>query len=453
MREDVIPDSLPPLSRVLILGTTESICESLSRCLRLEGIEVRCCSQFGVISELPEGPLPDAILLFCGGVEGRVPSLIDEIQALPTPPPVLVLSEFPSLEEAVRYVRRGAYDYLGLPLDLPKLMSSLGASVEERQRARDPLHVRGSPLLGSSRPMQQLLSHIETACQSSAAVLVQGETGTGKELVARLIHDWSPRRNQEFLPVHCAALAEGLLESELFGHEKGAFTGAIQERKGRFELAHQGTLFLDELGEMGPSVQVKLLRVLETGTFERVGGSKTREVDVRLVSATHQDLEARIQEGLFREDLFYRLNVIPLRIPPLRERRQDIPVLAKSFLKKFREKYDKPLVGFTAEALQALGQYHWPGNVRELQAAVERAVIFSRGSRVGLRSLPPQITRVTSPEQASLELPVGISLKEAERRLVLRTLEVFDHNRSRAARALGISDRKIRYKMKEWQQG
>jgi DNA-binding NtrC family response regulator len=392
--------------------------EGLERLLRLEGYGVRAAGSAEEALSIAAGHPPHIVVTSL-----RLPTmsgldLIDALEARGFVGPVLVLSALPTIEQAVQAIRRGAADYLRKPVNLDRLMArieDLWAELEVRG-AEHLAEVDGRVLVGSSAPMQRLVEAIRMAAHSDATVLVEGETGTGKELIARLVHSWSARKAKPFVPLHCAALAEGVLESELFGHERGAFTGAVRERQGRFEMADHGTLFLDELGEMGPQVQVKLLRVLEDGTFERVGGSRSRSVDVRLVSATHRDLRGEVAAGRFREDLFYRLNVIPLRIPPLRERRGDIPLLARAFVKKYAEKYQKRVLGFTRDALEALEGHAWPGNVRELESLVERAVVFARGSRVERGELPPPLDRIVDgPVQAQLTLPVGISLKDALR--------------------------------------
>ena len=445
------PRPAPP--RLLLVEPEDAARQGLVRLLEIEGYPVEGVRDGEEALRRAARVRPDIVLTAdrLPGLSGL--DLIDGLRDRHFTGPVLVLAALPDVERAVLAVRRGADDYLAKPVDLERLLArlaELGSELHQEGRTGRARIPEGHKLVGSAPSMLRLVESIRTAAMSSASVLVLGETGTGKELVARLVHEWSERRDRPFLPLHCAALAEGVLESELFGHEKGAFTGAIRERQGRFELADTGTLFLDEVGEMGPGVQVKLLRVLEDGTFERVGGSRTHAVDVRLVSATNRDLVAEVEEGAFREDLFYRLNVITLRIPPLRERRGDIPLLARTFLQKYAEKYGKRLLGFTREALEALSAAPWPGNVRELESTVERAVVFARGHRIELRSLPSAFRKAVDVAHGMISVPLGTSLKDAERELILRTLETCDNNRSRAARMLGISDRKIRYKLKEW---
>jgi DNA-binding NtrC family response regulator len=293
--------------------------------------------------------------------------------------------------------------------------------------------------------MQAVFKVIDQVAPSRASVLITGESGTGKELVAEAIHQGSPRAGGPFIKLHCAALAETLLESELFGHERGAFTGAVGRRDGRFQLAHGGTLFLDEIGEISPSVQVKLLRFLQEREFERVGGSTTVEVDVRVIAATNRNLADEVARGTFREDLYYRLNVVNLEMPSLRERPSDIPLLASFFLKRYARDNEKDITGFTDAALEALLSYDWPGNVRELENAVERAVVMSTGTQNGTDALP---TTVKPSVRADTAPPIpGSTLEELERFAILTTLEATGGSTSRAAEILGISVRKIQYKL------
>ncbi|HJW87120.1 MAG TPA: sigma-54 dependent transcriptional regulator, partial [Candidatus Brocadiaceae bacterium] len=264
------------------------------------------------------------------------------------------------------------------------------------------------------------------------------------------VHCQSDRACMPFVALHCAALSEGVLESELFGHEKGAFTGAVQARKGRFEMADGGTLFLDEVGEMSLKVQVKLLRVLEKGEFERVGGEKTLKVDVRLITATNRNLEKEVSEGRFREDLFYRLNVITIHLPPLRERKDDIPILSNFFVIKYTKKYKKEIKGFAPEAMEALCAYHWPGNVRELENVVERAIVLCKKNTISVEHLPRNVVP-DKDDMSVIKIPVGISLKEAEKEIIQKTLQMTHGSKKEASKILGISNRKIEYKVKEWQ--
>jgi DNA-binding NtrC family response regulator len=298
--------------------------------------------------------------------------------------------------------------------------------------------------------MQKVFDILQQVAPARASILITGESGTGKELVAEAIHERSPRKSGPFIKLHCAALAETLLESELFGHERGAFTGAVARRDGRFQMADGGTLFLDEIGEISPALQVKLLRFLQEHEFERVGGGQTIHVDVRIIAATNRDLAAEVKAGRFREDLFYRLNVVNIEMPPLRERRSDIPTLAEHFLGRFTRENAKTVRGFTAEALDRMVGHEWPGNVRELENAIERAVVLATDDLIGLAQLPSSV----APRSSESELPPipGTTLADLERFAIMKTLEAAGGATSKAAEILGISVRKIQYKLHEYQQ-
>jgi two-component system NtrC family response regulator/two-component system response regulator HydG len=305
-------------------------------------------------------------------------------------------------------------------------------------------------IVGASAPMLQVFETIAQVAPSRASVLIMGESGTGKELVAAALHQHSHRASGPFIKLHCAALAETLLESELFGHEKGAFTGAITRRDGRFQQADGGTLFLDEIGEISPALQVKLLRFLQEREFERVGGNQTIKVDVRIVAATHRDLAREVKAGRFREDLFYRLNVVTIETPPLRARLSDVPLLAARFLRKYAAENGKDISGLSEAALQALLQYTWPGNVRELENAIERAVVVSRHPEIGPQDFAAHIMKSGAPRQDELPRVPGASLAELERYAILKTLEHTGGATSRAAEILGISARTIQYRLREY---
>jgi DNA-binding NtrC family response regulator len=305
-------------------------------------------------------------------------------------------------------------------------------------------------MIGSSACMQKVYETVLQVAPSRASVLITGESGTGKELLAAAIHEHSPRSTGHFVKLHCAALAETLLESELFGHERGSFTGAMGRRDGRFQQADKGTLFLDEIGEISPSIQIKLLRFLQEHEFERVGGNQTVKVDVRVVAATNRDLLQRVKDGLFREDLYYRLNVVSIEAPSLRARPADIPLLAMHFLKRYAGENDKTLNGFSDQALERLTYYAWPGNVRELENAIERAVVVCRGDHIRAEDLVPGIAQAL-PSEGGLPIIPGSTLADLERFAILKTLEHTGGSTSRAAEILGISPRKIQYKLHEFQ--
>lgn len=376
--------------------------------------------------------------------------------------PIVLMTAYGTVRDAVEAMKAGAYDYLTKPLDIDELKLTVArglrhAALEEenaRLRALVGHDVDVSAIIGTSAPMRCVFEAIALVAPTEATVLILGESGTGKELVAQAIHANSPRRAAPFITVNCAALSETLLESELFGHERGAFTGATERRFGRFELAHGGTIFLDEIGELTPAAQTKLLRVLQSQEFERVGGSKTLRVDVRVLAATNKDLDAAVRAGHFREDLLYRLRVFPLTVPPLRARPDDIPLLAEHFLKRYAERHRRRLRGLTPRALDLLMRYEWPGNVRELAHSIERAVILARGEHLTPEELPPNLRAISGapedlPPQAS-PLPVGLTLKEVEREVIRKTLEHTGGNRTKAAEVLGISRATLHNKLKEY---
>ncbi|MDO8142676.1 MAG: sigma-54 dependent transcriptional regulator [Candidatus Brocadiales bacterium] len=385
-------------------------------------------------------------------------SLINEIRKKDETVAIVVITAYSSVKTAVEAIKCGADDYLTKPINIEELKLVLG-KLWERQRLIAQNRIlkeklkdkyKSSELVGSTPQMKQIFHMIGDVAPSTASILILGETGTGKELVANAVHYQSDRACMPFIALHCAALSEGVLESELFGHEKGSFTGAVQSRKGRFEMADGGTLFLDEVGEMSLKVQVKLLRVLEKGEFERVGGEKTLKVDVRLIAATNRNLEREVSEGRFREDLFYRLNVITIHLPSLRERREDIPILSNFFVIKYTKKYKKEIKGFTPEAMDALCAYHWPGNVRELENAVERAIVLCKKNTISLDHLPGSVIPDKN-DMSVIKIPMGISLKEAEKEIIQKTLQMTRGSKKEAAKILDISSRKIEYKVKEWQ--
>ena len=384
-------------------------------------------------------------------------SLIHEIRKKEDSVAIVVITAYSSVKTAVEAIKCGADDYLTKPINIEELKLVLEKIWERQQliaqnrmlkeKLKDKY--KSSGLVGSTPQMKQIFHMIADVAPSTASILILGETGTGKELVANAVHCQSDRACMPFVALHCAALSEGVLESELFGHEKGAFTGAVQARKGRFEMADGGTLFLDEVGEMSLKVQVKLLRVLEKGEFERVGGEKTLKVDVRLITATNRNLEKEVSEGRFREDLFYRLNVITIHLPSLRERREDIPILSNFFIIKYTKKYKKEIKGFTPEAMESLCAYHWPGNVRELENVVERAIVLCKKNTISVDHLPGNVVP-DKDDMSVIKIPVGISLKEAEKEIIQKTLQMTRGSKKEAARILSISHRKIEYKVKEW---
>ncbi len=373
------------------------------------------------------------------------------------PRPVLILlTAYGNIETAVEAMKRGAYDFLAKPVNLDRLELLLKRALAERrldaenQRLKAQLDSKYGfgNIVGDSPAMQEVFETIRRVAPTRATVLIQGESGTGKELVARALHQCSPRAEGPFVPVHCAALAPTLLESELFGHERGAFTGAVERRRGRFEMADGGTLFLDEIGEIDPALQVKILRVLEERKFERVGGTETVSVDVRLVAATNRDLRKLVAEGKFREDLFYRLYVVNLTLPPLREREGDIVRLVQHYLKTLSEENGKKVAGITAEAMDALAAYSWPGNVRELRNVIERMVVLGSGDRLTVRDLPAALR--AGDGAAGGTSRAGRALRDAERQLIEEALRRHKGHRTKAAQDLGISRRTLHRKLNEF---
>jgi DNA-binding NtrC family response regulator len=373
---------------------------------------------------------------------------------------VVLLTAFGSMEGAIEGIRQGAYDYLAKPFKKEEIKLVVQRSLEhsrlvrENARYREELRDRQdlSRLVGSSPLMLEVYKLVARVSSGKSTVLVEGESGTGKELIARAIHANSPRRERSFVPVNCAALPDALLESELFGHEKGAFTGAIGAKKGLFEAAHEGTIFLDEIGDIGAALQVKLLRVIQEQEVRRVGGTASTKVDVRIIAASNRNLTQLVKEGTFREDLFYRLNVVRIMMPPLRERREDIPMLAHHFLQKVSSENSPVIRGFVPEAMAVLQRYHWPGNVRELENVVERAVSLTHGPLILPDDLPDPVRQAPagSLEPAALPGHDGelVTLDELEKRYLVRVLKESGHNKVRAAKILGI-DRRTLYRMAE----
>jgi DNA-binding NtrC family response regulator len=384
--------------------------------------------------------------------------LIARAKSLPKPPICILMTAYGSEELAVEAMKRGADDYIAKGrLQIDELEMRIARALRRQNLETENLSLRRQldskfgleNIIGHSPAMKEIFEVVQQVAPTRATVLVAGESGTGKELIAKAIHQLSPRAKQPFVTVHCAALAPTLLESELFGHERGAFTGAHERRIGRFEQAQGGTLFLDEIGEIDATIQVKLLRFLGERTFERVGSNKTLNADVRLVTATNKNLEELVKAGKFREDLFFRLRVVEIELPPLRERREDIPLLAQVFLREFAGENGKAVNDFTADALETLIGFSWPGNVRELRTAIEHAVVLSRGDRISLRDLPPSV-RGGSVAETRLLPGKDLTVKDAEKQLILRALKETDGNRTRAAQKIGMSRRTFHRKLHEY---
>jgi DNA-binding NtrC family response regulator len=368
---------------------------------------------------------------------------------------VILLTAQGTVETAVEAMKAGAYDYVTKPVDPQRLRILIDKALERQHTLREvqilrrQLREKGSfgKMVGQSPGMRQIYRTVELAAPTTASVLIWGESGTGKELVAQTIHQLSPRAAQPYVPINCAAIPETLLESEIFGHEKGAFTGAIDRRLGCFELAHRGTLFLDEIAEMTPTTQVKLLRVLQERTFRRVGGRQEQSVDVRVLAATNVNPRDAVQKAKLREDLYYRLNVFSIELPPLRDRREDIDLLAQAFLQEFDERNGKRVRGIDPPALRILEQYPWPGNVRELRNVVERATIVAQGEFITPEHLPPHLSLAEAPTVPTTALVPGMTVDEAETKLIRLTLEHTRNNKTRAAEILGISLKTLHNKL------
>ena len=385
--------------------------------------------------------------------------LLSKARSLPKPPVSVLMTAYGSVDNAVEAMRRGAYDYVTKPLHLDKLELLLLRALRSNRVEAENVRLRQAldqkfgmeKILGNSPAMRQILDKIQQVANSRASVLIEGESGTGKELAAHALHRLSSRKDHPLVIVHCAALSPQLLESELFGHEKGAFTGAVERRIGRFEEADHGTLFLDEIGEIDPATQVKLLRALGERTIQRVGGNQTREVDVRIIAATNKNLEQLVAEGKFREDLYFRLNVVQLLLPPLRARKEDIPVLLHAFLKEFAQENGKKITGVTPAAREAIMAYDWPGNVRELRMAAEHGVVLARGELVDLHDLPERLFLPrAAAEGGGLAPGASLDLEAMEKKLIVQALKLCHGNRTEAALKLGISRRTLHRKLKEY---
>jgi two-component system response regulator HydG len=440
---------------------------SLRRLFEREGTTVHTAPSGELALDVVRKEVVHVILtdLMMPGLSGQ--DLMKAARAIRPDIDVIVMTAYATIENAVEAMREGAYDFIQKPFKSALVLRVIERALE-RQALRaenvmlrrelaevEPTNVRGRPIIGRSPAMLATMETILQAAPSTATVLLMGESGTGKELLARAIHEQSPRISGPFIAVNCAALPESILESELFGYEKGAFTGANQRKEGRIERAHGGTLFLDEVGEMSPSVQAKLLRVLQEGELERLGGNETINVDFRLVAATNRDLEAAIRDGGFREDLYYRLNVIGVNLPPLRDRPEDILLLAEFFARRFAEKNKKAVHGLTEEAREAFMRYRWPGNVRELENVIERAIVLTRGTTIDLKDLPSPVQSGAGGamregirrEGAKIVIPVGTKLEDVERALIRETLKETHGDKSLAAQLLGIAARTIYRKL------
>jgi DNA-binding NtrC family response regulator len=446
-----------PAERVLIVEDEPSTRLGLTELVRTWGFAAESAADGeealqSVTSFRPSIIISDLVMPRMGGLELLKALKEDDAECT-----VVLLTAQGSVETAVEAIKEGAYDYLTKPIEPQRLKILLDKIVERQDTLREvktlrrQLREQGSfgSMIGSSASMRKVYQIVEQAAPTSASVLIWGESGTGKELVAKTIHQLSPRAQQPFVPINCAAIPETLLESEIFGHEKGAFTGATDRREGCFELADRGTLFLDEIAEMTPATQVKLLRVLQERTFRRLGGRQEQTVDVRVIAATNVIPGDAVKSGKLREDLFYRLHVFAIELPPLRQRKEDLPLLIQSFITEFNSRNGKHVSAVEPAAMKVLEQYHWPGNVRELRNIVERAVILSSGEFLALKHLPPYVTETPAPPAPSgaMALTPGMTVEEAENRLILLTLDHARGNKTRAAEILGISLKTLHNKL------
>jgi len=445
--------------RILVVDDEANARAALSEILRDEGYATETAADgFKALGKLEEFA-PDVVLtdLKMPGLDGI--AFMEKAKSASPQTVFVVMTAFGTISSAVSAIKKGAENYLTKPLDYEALSAVVERAMEKAKLLQETLALRErlrqrnafGHIVTEDAKMRSLLDLVAQVGPSKATVLITGESGTGKELIAEALCAASPRANAPFVRLHCAALAESLLESELFGHEKGAFTGAVGRREGRFKQADGGTLFLDEIGEIPQGTQVKLLRFLQEKSFERVGGNETLKVDVRLVAATNRDLKAEIKKGSFREDLFYRLNVIAVELPPLRDRRQDIGPLASFFLGRYAKENGRNIEGFTERTLKLLSGYDWPGNVRELENVIERAVVLCDAPQVDVRHLPASLVPA---EQRDGAPPIpGSTIQDLERYAILKTLEACGGSTSKAANILGVSPRKIQYKLHEYSGG
>jgi DNA-binding NtrC family response regulator len=448
------------MARILICDDQELMRDSLATTLAREGHEVVACGDGTAAVQRFNTParfdllITDLKMPKMTGIE-----LLQEARRLRPDMPVVLMTAFATVATAVEAMKLGAYDYIQKPFDGDEIKLLVDRTLEHARLIKENQALRGMveqaaprPLIGASGAMNEVRRKIELVARSSATVLIRGESGTGKEVVARAIHFASPRRERPFLAVNCAALSENLLESELFGHEKGAFTGADRMRRGRFELADGGTLLLDEISEIPPALQAKLLRVLQESTFERVGSSASQQVDVRVVATTNRELEEEVRAGRFREDLFYRLNVVPVDLPPLRQRIEDVPELCRHFLHQIARRETAAFRHIEPEAVRLLQRYPWPGNVRELQNIVERAsVLESEEGLIRAGTIEPWL-RVAAGSNGAVQDLAGKPLADIEKQVILSTLERFNGHRVKTAGALGIGVRTLGMKLKRWKE-
>lgn len=441
---------------VLVIDDEKNIREGLGTALEMDGYKVFLAADGNEGMEFVNRGDMDLVItdLRMPGLSGE--EVLSRVSSQSPGLPVIVLTGHGSIETAVEAMRKGAYDFLTKPVNLDRLSLLAKRALETRELSLQHTvlkqEVEGKlsfeNMIGKSPELQKVFDLVKRVAPSKASVLITGESGVGKEMIANALHNLSPRKNKPFIKVHCASLSENLLESELFGHEKGAFTGAIARKRGRFELAHEGTLFLDEIGEIDQNVQVKILRVIQEKKFERVGGEETIEVDVRIITATNRNLEEEIKKGNFREDLYYRLNVVNINVPPLRNRKEDIPVMMNNFMHEFAEENGKKIDSIDIRARNALFSYDWPGNVRELRNCMEGAVVMAQGNTIKLEDLPPGI--VKSADNSFMRVPLGTSMEQIEKQVIQENLVANKGNKTKTALLLGIGRKTLHRKLEEY---
>ena len=443
--------------KILVVDDERGLCVGIQEALSREGYAVSAAHDAGTALKLADERLFNLVLSDIKMPDLSGLELLKQVKSRSPDTFFIMMTAYGTVESAVEAMKQGAYDYLAKPLDMQRLRALVQRALEyqslvaENHELRLRLLRRSEPslLIGDSEPMGAVVQLIEEVARSDVTVLIEGESGTGKEIVARAIHVKSSRRERPFVSVNCAALPDQLLEAELFGHTKGAFTGAVAAKPGRFQLANGGTLFLDEIGDLSPKGQGDLLRVIEDGCFRVVGGTEVVHVDVRVIAATNKDLQAAVAAGKFREDLFYRLQIVPIVLPPLRERAEDIPLLVAAFLVHFAAKYKRRRKTISREAMQVCQRFPWPGNVRQLRNAVERLVITFPGSVIEVHDLP-DFLREHDQNANRFTIRPGMSLAEIEKLAIRQTLTHVSANREEAAKALGISRRTLQYKLKQY---
>ncbi|MEM1202859.1 MAG: sigma-54 dependent transcriptional regulator [Acidobacteriota bacterium] len=449
-------------SRVLLVDDEQSMLDFLRLLFEEEGYGVQVASSVQSAREVLEGNSFDLVLCDILMPDGNGLELLREIKENSPTTAVIMMTAYTSTKSAIEAMKLGAYNYISKPFDVDELKVVARGALEKIGLTAENIYLKReleqkyqfANIVGRSPRMQEIFSLIERVAKTSSTVLIRGESGTGKELIARAVHFHSPRSDRRFLSINCGALPENLLESELFGHERGAFTGAVKEKKGLFQEADGGTLFLDEIGEMTPPMQVKLLRALQDKRIRRVGGTREESVDVRIIAATNQDLQERIEAGDFREDLFYRINVIPVRLPPLRRRREDIPLLVEHFIKKYSQEMGFETKPISVEALRALENYDWPGNVRELENTIERALALAMSDSLSTRDLPPYMITGGAQGAETVVLPEGgldleAHLDDIRRQLMTQALERSNGVQTQAAETLHMTFRSFRYYAKK----